>query len=282
MPRILVAGGTGALGREIVAALRPTANNIRILSRKPAPANIDPRIEWAQADVAIGDGITQSVRDVDVIVNCVSDPFGKTYQTDIVGTKQFLQEAAKAGVRHVLHISIVGIDQMPTPYYRIKQEAEQVVSESGVPWTTIRIVQFHTLLDLVMQRMTAHLLPFIPMPLDWKFQLIDTGDVATYLLPHILGAPAGRLPDLGGPEVLPMRQIARQWLDAKGDHRRLLPFQLLGRLAFKEASAGFVRGDNLVPNSHYGTVTWSEFVRQRYVVGRGTQKHNGAMVKENR
>lgn len=282
MPRILVAGGTGALGREIVTALRPTANNIRVLSRKPAPANADPRIEWSQADVAMGSGIAQAVCDVDVIVNCVSDPFGKTYQTDIVGTRQFLQEAGKAGVQHVLHISIVGIDQMPSAYYRVKREAEQVVSESGVPWTNIRIVQFHTLLDLVMQRMTARLLPFIPLPLDWKFQLIDTGDVATYLLPHILGAPAGRLPDLGGPEVLSMRQIARQWLDAKGDHRPLLPFQLLGRIAFKEASAGFVRGDNLVSDSHYGTVTWADYVRQRYAVGCGAPKHNGAMVKENR
>ncbi|MBX3066455.1 MAG: SDR family oxidoreductase [Anaerolineae bacterium] len=282
MPRILIAGGSGALGREIVAALRPTGHPIRILSRKAAPTTIDQRVEWVQADVATGSGIAQGVRDVDVIVNCVSDPFGKAYQTDVTGTRQFLQAARQAGVQHVLHISIVGIDQIPSTYYQIKREAEQVVCASGIPWTNIRIVQFHTLLDLVMQRMTAHLLPFVPLPLDWKFQLIDTSDVAAYLVPHILGTPAGRLPDLGGPEVLPMRQIARQWLDAKGDHRPLLPFQLLGRLAFKEASAGFVRENNLVPDSHYGRVTWSEYVRQRYAVGRNTASRGGTLLKENR
>jgi uncharacterized protein YbjT (DUF2867 family) len=58
-----------------------------------------------------------------------------------------LQEAARAGVSHVVFISIVGVDRNPHfPYYRAKLDAESVVERSPVPWTILRATQFHELL----------------------------------------------------------------------------------------------------------------------------------------
>jgi uncharacterized protein YbjT (DUF2867 family) len=146
MARILVTGGAGGLGREIVNQLITTPHTVRVMSRSSAPADLDSRIEWAQADVENGDGLAQVVEGVDVIVNSMSLP-SNMQAVDIGGTRRLLEAGKKVGLAHVLHISIVGIERIPNPYYNAKVEAEQVVIDSGVPYSIWRATQFHSLLD---------------------------------------------------------------------------------------------------------------------------------------
>ncbi len=71
-----------------------------------------------------------AVRDVDVIVHCASSP-RKTREIDVEGTKRLLKAADRAGVSHVVFISIVGIDRNPYfPYYRMKLETERLIESS--------------------------------------------------------------------------------------------------------------------------------------------------------
>jgi uncharacterized protein YbjT (DUF2867 family) len=121
------------------------------MSRASAPAALDSHSEWAQADAESGSGLAEAVQGVDIIVNAMTHP-ERAQQVDVDGTQRLLAAAQMADVRHVLHISIVGIDRIPTPYYRAKVAAEQVVMESGVPYSIWRATQFHSLLDHFLAR----------------------------------------------------------------------------------------------------------------------------------
>jgi uncharacterized protein YbjT (DUF2867 family) len=259
MARILVTGGAGGLGREIVNQLITTPHTVRVMSRSSAPADLDSRIEWAQADVENGDGLAQVVEGVDVIVNSMSLP-SNMQAVDIGGTRRLLEAGKKVGLAHVLHISIVGIERIPNPYYNAKVEAEQVVIDSGVPYSIWRATQFHSLLDGYLaplrQGYTAQVLSNPP---DSKYQLLDTREAAEALLPYITAAPGGRLPDVGGPEVLTLDHIIQTWLAAQGITRTI---QYAPGNA--EIGAALRQGYNTIPSNPYGKITWSDYLNEKY------------------
>jgi uncharacterized protein YbjT (DUF2867 family) len=202
MNEILVTGGTGVLGRRAVDRLRAAGHESRVLSRSGRPGTI-------QGDLLTGAGLDGAVDGVETIVHCASNPYRKTRRTDVGGTELLLQAAARAGVSHVVFISIVGVDRNPYyPYFRVKLDAESVVERSPVPWTILRATQFH---DLVLKalRLLDRLPAVMPIPGGVLFQPIDVGEVADRLVELALSPPAGRVPDVGGPEVLTFAELAR-------------------------------------------------------------------------
>lgn len=257
--RILITGGTGTLGQALVNDLWNTGHTIRITSRRPAPANA--QTEWVQADLLTGQGLKESVQDVDVLIHCASSPLKKTYEADVVGSKLLLEQAKAAGVGHALYISITGIDRMQKfAYYRHKLAAEAIFEQSGVPYTISRITQFHAFADLLLQMLgKARWLPFLPAPTHWQMQTIDVYDVARYLHPYILGGAAGRIPDVAGPQVLNFKDMARQWLAAQSMSKPIVHVPLpLG------LSRGFQQGLNTVPHHAFGTITWTDYLHERF------------------
>jgi uncharacterized protein YbjT (DUF2867 family) len=259
MSRILVTGGAGGLGRELVQRLRQTAHTVRVMSRASAPTDLDQNVQWAQADVESGDGLTEAVEGIDIIINAMSLP-SRPQQVDVEGTARLLKAAQNAGVKHVLHVSIVGIDRIPTPYYQAKVAAEQVVMESGVPYSIWRATQFHSLLDSLLEPLrTSDSASVFSRPPEAKYQLLDTGEAAEVLLSHIDSPPARRLPDVGGPQVLTLDTIAHMWLEAQGINRQIkyLPEEpIIGE--------GFRQGYNTIPTNPYGKITWADYLKQRY------------------
>jgi len=255
MTRILVTGGTGVLGREVVDHIQERGYTVRIMSRK-ASAEM-PDIEWAQVDILSGKGLDQAVAGVDVIVNCMSDSRQHTQEVDVDGTRLLLESARAAKVGHVQHVSIVGIKRIPYAYYKAKVAAEAVVKSSGVPWSILRATQFHPLIDLFLSSI-PHLFLLTALPTNLKVQSIDVGEVADCLVEH-LETPAGLLPDIGGPEVLTSRQIARAWFEAQGLKRMILPLPLPGKVM-----DGFRRGYNTCPDHRVGKITWAQWLAHRY------------------
>src|SRR5207249_6340376 len=130
------------------------------------------------------------------------------------GTRRLLTYARHAKVSHFLYVSIVGIDRIPYYYYKHKLAAESLVERSGVPYSIMRATQFHSLIDMLLRPRTR--LPFVLLPLDFKFQPIDPGEVADYLLAWVKSGPAGRLPDIGGPDVRTPGALARSWSAVRG------------------------------------------------------------------
>ncbi|MDX1993990.1 MAG: NAD(P)H-binding protein [bacterium] len=256
--RILVSGGTGALGSAVVAELQKTANTVRLLSRRAPPTDADPALEWAQGDVVSGEGLEAALAGVDTVVNCTGDP-RNVYETDVVGVKRLAESAHQAGVRHFFHVSIVGIESIDYPYYRHKVSAESAVIESGTPYSILRLTQFHSLFAFMMTR--AQHTPagwVLPIAHDALFQLIDTRDAAAYLVP-LLNEPTGRLPDVGGPEILSVGELAQTYFEAHGiDQPEMIdPEEGFFPPPVVEA---FRQGSNTVPRNRTGRIRWADYV----------------------
>ena len=257
MTRILVTGGAGGLGSELAPRLRTAGHEIRIGSSRPKPADLENGLEWAQGDLLTGEGLAQSVAGIETIVHCASSPFKKTWEADVDGTKRLVDAAKAAGVSHFYYISIVGVDRMTLPYYKAKYAAEQAIEASGIPFTILRATQFHTLLDAFMRHMFKRG-PFLFVPGAAKFQLIDTSEVAARMAETVEDGPSGRLPDIGGPEVLTGAEIAKPWLKVSGVRAVRVPVPALGPARQME------KGLNCCPENRFGTITWSQWLEKTY------------------
>jgi uncharacterized protein YbjT (DUF2867 family) len=256
--RILVTGGTGTLGRLVVPRLRDDGHTVRVLSRSGREAGNGT--ELVTGDLATGDGIEAAVAGTEVVLHCAG-----TTKGDEVKTRSLVRAASRTGVRHLVYISVVGTDRVPVVsgvdramfgYFASKRAAEEVVAESGLPWTTLRATQFHQSF-LALARQLARL-PVVPVAAGFRFQPVDAGEVADRLAELAVGAPAGLVPDLAGPRVYGMAELVRAYLAASGRRRLFLPVRVPGK-----AARAFRAGANLAPDRAVGQTTWEEFLADR-------------------
>ncbi len=255
---ILVTGGTGTLGKLVVAQLRSAGYGVRVLSRH---ARLGAEgLESVAADLTTGDGVGSALDGVEVVIHCAGSNNG-----DGDKALNLVRPAARAGVRHVVFISVVGADRVPMAsridrtmfgYFGSKLAAERAVAESGIPWTTLRATQFYDLTFTVARQMAK--LPIIPVPSGFKFQPVDTSEVAARLVELALGAPAGLVPDIAGPRVYTMTELLKSYLHAAGLRRPLLPLPLPG-----QAARAVRRGATIAPQHASGRKTWEDYLAAR-------------------
>ncbi|HWG60353.1 MAG TPA: NAD(P)H-binding protein [Streptosporangiaceae bacterium] len=256
--RILVTGGTGTLGRLVVARLRDDGYSVRVLSRRARKATDD--IEFVAGDLATGEGIEAAVRGAEIVVHCAG-----TAKGDEDKALNLAKAASQVGSGHLVYISVVGAERIPVVsaldrtmfgYFASKLAAERIVADSGLPWTTMRATQFYDLILTVAEQMAK--LPVIPVPSGVSFQPVDTGEVASRLVELALGAPAGLVPDIAGPRVYSMNDLLRGYLQAHRMRRLLVPVRLPGK-----AARAVRAGANLAPQRAVGVRTWEDFLADR-------------------
>jgi uncharacterized protein YbjT (DUF2867 family) len=141
-------------------------------------------------------------------------------------------------------------------YFASKLAAERIVSDSGIPWTTLRATQFHDLQLTVAEQMAR--LPVIPVPSGVRFQPIDADEVAARLVELTLGKLAGLVPDMAGPRVYGMADLIRGYLRARDKRRLLVPVWLPGK-----AACAMRAGANLSPERAVGQRTWEDLLAER-------------------
>ena len=248
--QILVTGGTGTLGRVLVRRLVDEGTPVRVLSRRPPPAGRPP-VGWSTGDLKTGRGIDAAVAGVDGIVHCA------TGLGDVGAARHLIESARRAGSPQVVYISIVGVDRIPFGYYKSKLEAERLVESSGLPWTVLRATQFHQLILRGCEALAR--LPVMLVPAGTAFQPVDAREVAGRLAGLASGPAAGRVPDMGGPEVRDAAELARGYLQARGRHRPVRAIRLPG-----DVFAGYRRGGHLAPDHATGQVTFAEFLAERF------------------
>ena len=105
---ILVTGGTGTLGRPLVARLREAGRQVRVLSRHAGEAA--EGAERVTSDLIAGEGLDAAVEAAEVIVHCAGTRGAKD---DEVQTRNLVAAAAQAGTPHLVFISVVGADRVP-------------------------------------------------------------------------------------------------------------------------------------------------------------------------
>ncbi|MCZ4097659.1 NAD(P)H-binding protein [Streptomyces sp. So13.3] len=247
---ILVTGGTGTLGGHVVPLLRAAGREVRVLSRQHRES-VDG-VAYVSGDLLKGGGIEAAVDGIDVILHLAGGPKG-----DDEATRNLMRAASRAGVRHVVYVSVIGTDKMPLGWFQAKLGAERAVAESGIPWTTLRAAQFHDLVLTVVEKMGK--LPVIPVPGGLRFQPVDSREVAARLVELALGEPAGLVPDLAGPKVYGMADLSRGYLRARGKHRLMMPVRMPGK-----AGRAYRAAENLsLDGAAVGERTWEDFLAER-------------------
>ncbi len=164
---------------------------------------------------------------MDVVVHLA----GKgNWKVDFEGTRRLLEAAQEAGVSHLVFISIVGIEKVPYALSKAKLASEDLIEHSGIPWSILRATQFHYLIDVVLNFLTR--LPLVALvPTDLPLQPIAEEEVARRLVEIVQAGPSGRVPDIGGPQILTSGELSRIWLKQRGMHRAILPLWLPGKMA---------------------------------------------------
>ena len=193
---MVVTGGNGGLGSELVAQLRSGGAEVVPASRRTG------------FDLATGVGVADMLGDADVIVHAATNL--RFRRVDLNGTRRMVQVLTDAGRRpHVIYVSIVGCDLNPYPYYRAKHACEIVLRKSGLPVTVVRATQFHTLIAALAG--VAHW-PLAIVPPNAAAQPADRRWVAQQLADIVLGpVPDGyrRAADLAGPDVITVPEAVR-------------------------------------------------------------------------
>jgi uncharacterized protein YbjT (DUF2867 family) len=245
---LLVTGGTATIGGRVVPMLRAAGRDVRIFSRHLRPD--EPGIQHVEGDTVAGRGLAEALAGVEVVLHLAGGPKG-----DDIAAKNLAAAAADASVRHLVLISVIGADRMPIGYFRAKAQAERTFTESGLPWTVLRAAQLHEFVLPVVRRMAK--LPLLPVPGGLRFEPVHVDEVAARLTELALDAPAGRVVDIAGPEVLSIRELADAYTDAKGARaRRGLPIRIPGAIGRAYRAA-----DNLADEpAQRGERTWGEFL----------------------
>jgi uncharacterized protein YbjT (DUF2867 family) len=255
---LLITGGTGTLGRLVVPRLRDAGCNVRVLSRRSHESG--DGVEFVIGDLATGEGLEAAVDGIGTIVHCAG-----TAKGDEDKARNLVRAASRTGAQHLVYISVVGADRIPVVsgvdrtmfgYFAAKRAAENVVADSGLPWTTLRATQFHDLVLTLAQQLAK--LPVMPVPAGVRYQPVDAGEVAARLVELSLGKPSGLVPDIGGPRVYELTELVRSYLRASHRHRLLMPVRLPGK-----AARAVRAGANLAPERAVGHRTWEDFLAER-------------------
>jgi uncharacterized protein YbjT (DUF2867 family) len=221
----VVTGGTGALGRHVVAAL-PGARSV---SRATG------------TDLVRGKGL--GALRADVVVHCAT-----SFRHEVDMAKAVLA----AEPAYLVYISIVGCDRVPLPYYKQKHAAERLIVNSGTPHTILRATQFHSLLRRMFDSTSK--LPLMLVP-GFAFQPIDEAEVGLELATLAQAAPAGIAPEMGGPEIREATDFARMYLRATGKKRTLVPLKAPGA-----TYRAYRAGGNLTPTRTVGERTFENYL----------------------
>ncbi|MEF8871092.1 MAG: complex I NDUFA9 subunit family protein [Haloarculaceae archaeon] len=274
---VLVAGGSGFLGQHLCTELDERGHDVTALSRDPDPATLPAGVETAMGDVTAYDSIVDAFEGQDAVVNLVAlsplfEPKGGNKMHDRVhrgGTENCVRAAEEHGVDRFVQLSALGADpDGPTHYIRAKGRAEEIVRDSSLDWVMFRpSVVFGEGGEFVsftkrLKKLFAPGLPLYPLPgggTKTRFQPIWVGDLVPMIVDGVEDDEhVGQTYEIGGPEVLTLREITDLVYDASGKSVKIvgLPMGLAG-IGLKTLSVvpGFPMGGDQYRSLNFDNTT---------------------------
>ena len=135
-------------------------------------------------------------------------------------TRQLLNEATAAGVRHVVALSVVGTDRLrDSGYFLAKLAQEQLIRGGALPHTIVRATQFHEFLGAIADAATRDGRVHAPSA---GIQPIAASDVAAAVALAATAEPLNGLTEIAGPQAWPMDELLRDLLRQRGDGREVV------------------------------------------------------------
>lgn len=255
---VTVFGGSGFLGRNVVRALCKRDYRIRVAVRRPElagylqPSGKVGQVHTIQANLRYPASVEAAVRDSDVVINLVgilAESGGQTFDAvQAKGAETIAKAAAAVGAR-MIHVSAIGADAgSPSRYAKAKAAGEAAVMAAVPSATIFRPSVMFGPEDQFTNRFAAlaRLSPVLPLiGGNTRMQPVYVGDVATAIADAVDGkAKAGATYELGGPEVLTMREIIEAIVEIANRKPRLVPLSFgLARLnaAFLQFAPGALK-----------------------------------------
>ena len=247
--KIVVIGGTGLIGSNLVNKLRQLGHTV--IAGSPATG----------INTITGEGLNEALKDTDVVVDVSNSPSFEDkavlefFQTS---TGNLLTAEKNAGVKHHVAVSVVGSDRLPASgYLRAKLAQEELIKKSGAPYTILRSTQFFEFASGIAKSGTigdeVHISTGAVQP-------IASDEVVGALLDITLGAPLNTTVEVAGPVRMPMYEFIRYYLEATEDSRQVVGDE--HALYF-----GTELNDELVPagNSRLGKIKYEDWFSTQLV-----------------
>lgn len=207
--KIVVIGGTGLVGSQVVSNLREHGHEAVAASPQTG------------VNTLTGEGLPEVLEGAQVLIDLSNSPsFAEEDVTHFfrTSTTNLLEAEAKAGVQHHVILSIVGAEGVDAGYMRAKIVQEDLVKASGSGWSIVRSTQFLEFLSSIADTATVdgvvHMAPV-------RFQPIASADVARFVARTAVGTPLNGTIDIAGPEVFGFDEIVRTYLASKDDPREV-------------------------------------------------------------
>jgi uncharacterized protein YbjT (DUF2867 family) len=238
--------GTGLIGSQVIQRLTAAGHDATGHSRSTG------------LDLITGDGLDDAVRGAEVVVNVTNSPTFDDASLDFFRTTvtNLLAAASAAGVRHIVTLSIVGVDQVPDlAYYQAKTLQEDLVKAGPVPYSIVRATQFMEFVAPTMDWTTDGEIVRLPAT---PIQPISSAEVAAEVADVATGAPLRGIRNIAGPDVFTLDELGRITLEATGDHRHVVTDPTAGLFAV-------VKGDELIApeGAHLAGTHYRDWLRSR-------------------
>jgi uncharacterized protein YbjT (DUF2867 family) len=249
--KIVVIGGTGLIGSRLVNKLNQLKYDHEIVS-----ASLSSGV-----NTITGQGLEAALAGAQIVVDVSNSPsFDAQVALNFFETSsRNLLKAEKAiGVKHHIILSVVGTERLQqSGYFQAKQIQENLVKESGLPYSILHSTQFFELAGAIARSSMigdeVHIAPV-------AFQPISSDEVADTLVDIVLGAPLNGTVEVGGPVQMPMDEFIRYYLNTTEDFRQLV--------TDKQAHyfGAPLTDETLVPADHarLGKIKYEDWCRMQY------------------
>ena len=209
--KVVVIGGTGLIGSKVVGKLN--AHGHEAVAAAPNTG----------VNTLTGEGLAEVLEGASVVVDVSNSP---SFADDAVmeffrtSTTNLLKAETEAGVTHHVALSVVGTERLQASgYFRAKQVQEDLIKESGIPYSIVHATQFFEFMkgiaDMSTEGDTVRLAPV-------KIQPIYSDDVAAAVGRTAVGSPLNGVVEVAGPDVFQLDELIRKGLAAKGDPRQVV------------------------------------------------------------
>jgi uncharacterized protein YbjT (DUF2867 family) len=209
--KIVVIGGTGLIGSKLTAKLAT-------LGHEAVPAS--PR---TGVDTLTGEGLAQALAGAQAVVDVSNSPsFADAPVMEFfeTSTRNLATHAKAAGIKHYIALSVVGTGGLPSSgYFRAKAAQEQLIRESGIPFTIVRAAQFFEFLETIAGASIEDGIVRLPPVLN---QPMAAEDVAEAMTRAAVEPPVNGIVEIAGPEVFRLDELIRLYLAARQDPRQVV------------------------------------------------------------
>jgi len=245
--KIVVIGGTGLIGSKLVGLLRTRGHEV--LAASPDTG----------VNTLTGEGLAEALAGAQVVVDVANSPsLEDRAATDFFATSghNLLAYEAAAGVKHHVALSIVGAHRLAdSGYLQAKVLQEELIKASSIPYSILQSTQFFEFIGRIAKDAfdgkVYRLSPALMQP-------IVSDEVVAALAEIALGPPLNAAVEIGGPEALPISELAREALSARGDAHQIVADAHARYFGAELDDRSLIPG----PAARHGSLTFGDWLRQ--------------------